>query len=85
MTQDPKEQQEIIQRLSELVNQLGWVIALPTNVDTVPGLIIGQEDFVKEVVTAYYGPNFDLFAEDPTGENQLVELQQPDKKKDTLH
>jgi hypothetical protein len=80
---DKREQQELIQELAEIVNRLGWVIALPTNVDMVPGLIIGQEDFVKEVVETYYGPNYDVFKEDPTGENALVELQT--KKKDTVH
>lgn len=83
---DKRRQHELIQQLSELVNELGWIIALPAGDDMVPGLIIGQEEFVKDVVETYYGPNFTTFEEDPTGEGELIETPiDPNKKPTTLH
>lgn len=64
----PQRQQEIIIELANLVDELGWVIALPTEGDTVPGLIIGSEEFAKEVTKAYYGDAVDLFSHDENGE-----------------
>lgn len=81
---DADEQQRqrlLISKLSEIVNELGWVIGMPAGEDMVPGLIIGTEQFVVDVVETYYGPNYSTFEEDPTGENQLVEKQKDPKKK----
>ena len=72
---------ELIQELSELVAQLGWVIGMPDGDEQVPGLIIGKQDFVEEVVTAYYGPGFEVYTKDEQGEIVTTEP----KKKDTVH
>lgn len=85
---DEKRQYELIQQLSEIVAELEWVIGLPTS-EVVPGLIIGTEEFVAEVIQVYYGLNqaeYASFGEDPTGENDLVELPiDPNKKPKTYH
>lgn len=85
---DNRKQQELIQKLAELVNELGWVIGLPDNEEMVSGLIVGTEDFVREVVESYYGPSYSVFKEDPTG-NESIERQEDSleiiKKKPTLH
>lgn len=52
---DPKRQQELINQLSEICEELEWVVGLP-DVDaegTVPGLMIGKEDFVYELAECY--------------------------------
>lgn len=85
---DSEKQKKLIEELSMIVNELGWVIGLPSGVDMVPGLIIGTEEFVQDVVGTYYGPNYDVFKEDPTGENLLVEEERNaelEKKKTTYH
>lgn len=94
---DVKKQRDLINKLADIVNELGWVIGLPVGADTVPGLIVGTEEFVKDVVGTYYGPNYDVFTEDPTGEQSLVEMNENDeveegddygiqkKKKATFH
>lgn len=64
----PQRQVEIIMAMSELVAELGWIIALPTEVDTVPGLIIGTEEFAKDVVSAYYGDKAEFFSQNNEGD-----------------
>ncbi len=81
---DPKRQYELIQELTKIVNELDWVIGLPEG-DIVPGLIIGTEEFVTQVVEAY-GIEYTKFTEDPTGENSLVETPiDVNKKPKTYH
>jgi hypothetical protein len=53
---DQKKQFELIEQLAEICEELGWVVGLPAEEghdQTVPGLIIGREKFVLEVVAAY--------------------------------
>ena len=76
---------ELIQDLAAIADQLGWVIALPTEEDAVPGLIIGTEEFVNEVVKLYYGDAYEIFTKDPTTDG-LVEIPpQNNGKKATVH
>jgi hypothetical protein len=52
---DSEKQQKLIQELAEIVEELGWIIGIPTNGETdekVNGLIIGTEDFVMDVVNS---------------------------------
>lgn len=80
---DQKRQHELIQALTEIANELEWVIALPTS-EMVPGLIIGTEEFVTEVVKVYYGKDpeeYETFGEDPTGESDLIALPTDQTKK----
>lgn len=85
---DEKRQSELIQQLAEIVAELEWVIALPTS-DTVPGLIVGNEEFVADVIKVYYGLDegeYATFTEDPTGETALVETPiDQNKKPKTYH
>jgi hypothetical protein len=74
MANDEKKQKALIEDLAEIVTELGWVIGLPSGEGMVPGLVVGTEEFVRDVVETYYGPNYDVFTEDPTGEAQLTEI-----------
>lgn len=56
-----KRQEELISELATICEELGWVVAIPSNEERVPGLIIGLEDFVQEVVTIYYGDDVEIF------------------------
>ncbi len=58
-----KSKMEVIQELAELVDTLGWVMALP-NDEIVPGLIIGEKDFVVDVVKQYYGDGYEVLERD---------------------
>lgn len=79
---DKRSQEEIIEELSNLVEELGWVIGLPDGTEKVPGLIVGEQNFVIEVVKSYYGENFDIYTKnDETGQSEIIH--NPDKK--TLH
>ena len=44
-----KIQEEIIQEIIELVVELGWNIIIPQDKDECDGLIIGNDDFLKEL------------------------------------
>lgn len=78
---EQRKQYELIQQLSEIVAELGWVIGMPNGDDMVEGLIIGEQEFVEAVVTEYYGPGYGLLEEGPEGE--MVESEP--KKKTTVH
>ena len=46
-------QQELIQALTEIVEELGWIIGIPiveSEEDSVHGLIVGTEQFVMDAV-----------------------------------
>lgn len=75
MSNNEKKQKELIEDLAEIVNELGWVIGLPSGEGMVPGLVVGTEEFVRDVVEVYYGANYDIFTEDPTGQTQLTEVE----------
>jgi hypothetical protein len=88
-----QEQMELIQALAEICKELGWIVGVPTTPDSttaVPGLIIGTEEFVYQVVANYYGPDVNDHVEayttaeaDATIEETV--LPDPNKKKTTLH
>lgn len=44
---------EVLTRIAELCAEIGWDIAIPTNEETVPGLIIGTEEFLAEMGSNY--------------------------------
>ena len=58
-----KSKMEVIQELADLVDSLGWVIALP-NDEPVPGLIVGEKDYVEDVVKKYYGDEYEVLERD---------------------
>lgn len=76
-----KNEKELLMELSEIIEQLGWVMGVPDGEDTVQGIIVGTREYVEEVVEAYYGPNFAVYEKDEQGE--IVET--PPSKKNTLH
>lgn len=81
-----KKQQELIEELASICEELGWVIALPTMEDTIPGLVIGQENFVNDVVSVYYGENYEVFTKDPTDAGMKeIPVLPPTKKPWTFH
>ena len=85
---DKRKQHELIQELSELVNELGWVTCMPVGENGMaPGLIIGTREFVDYVTQeSFPGSEVTVFSEDPTGENDLIEEPiDPNKKKTTVH
>lgn len=55
-----KKQIELIEKLAEICEELSWVIAIPDG-QKVPGLIIGTENFVTDVVEIYYGNNYEVY------------------------
>lgn len=76
---------ELIQDLAGIAEELGWVIALPTEEDIVPGLVMGTEPFVNEVVSLYYGDNYEIFTKDPTTDGLVEVPPQSNGKKATIH
>jgi hypothetical protein len=44
---------EILSQIAELCTELGWDVMLPTNEEIVPGLVIGNEDFLAEMGNTY--------------------------------
>ena len=85
----PEKQMELINTLGEICQELGWVIGVPEHEDpsTVPGLIIGKEDFVYELA-AVYGDEVEVFSQDST-ETNMKELPSSDvvkaKKRESMH
>lgn len=49
--------EQLFKEIIEIVGELGWQIAIPkgNDNDEVPGLIIGTEEYVKEVTEAVDG------------------------------
>lgn len=81
-----KKQQELIEELASICEELGWVIALPTMEDTIPGLVIGQETFVNDVVSVYYGSDYEVFTKEKMDEGlKEVPILPPTKKPGTYH
>ena len=81
MSDDQRRQHELITQLSELVAELGWVIGMPNGEGPVEGLIIGEQSFVEDVVTEYYGPGYGLLEEGPEG----TMIESEGKKKTQVH
>lgn len=80
---DKKDQLDLIARLAEICQQLDWVIGLPDDEETLPGLIIGQEAFVSDVIRLYYGKSYEIYTQ-PLEDSSLKEIEPSDlsKKKD---
>lgn len=77
-------QLELIQQLTEICDELGWIVGVPGEEgsdSTVPGLIIGKEEFVYEIVEAFSGPTeYEIFEQDETGE---LNEKEPTKEQQT--
>lgn len=88
-----KRQQELITQLAEICEELEWVVGLPKEDDDkmVPGLIIGEEAFVMQVVAAYTD-DYEVYAKDSAtdGMHEVPPKQEEipsatPKKKPTFH
>lgn len=51
---------KLIQQLSEILQELNWVVAIPQNDDPCQGLIVGELDYVTDVINAYYGDDVEV-------------------------
>lgn len=81
---ETSKQFELIQKLTDIVAELGWVIALPEGDGIVDGLIVGTPQFAEEVGKLCYGDNFDIYQKN--GDDNIVELPSGIKKAgDTIH
>lgn len=81
-----KRQMELIDQLAQICEELNWVIALPTQEEPVPGIIMGQEGFVQEVVQSYYGDAYEVLTKEAHEEGMKEIPQLPEgKKKTTVH
>lgn len=79
---DEKKQMELIMELSSICEELGWVVAIPSQEEKVPGLIIGTEEFVQEVVEIYYGDDVEIYKKEMNSEG-MEEVVSTKKKKVT--
>lgn len=68
-----KRQQQLIEQLADICSELEWVVALPVDAEKVPGIIMGNEEFVNEVVRAYYGEDYELFTKEQV-EDKMKEV-----------
>lgn len=57
-------QLELITQLSEIVEELGWQIAMDSETEIVTGLIIGDEEFISNVAGNIESIDFDLMTFD---------------------
>lgn len=82
-----RKQIELIEQLASICEELGWVIALPNQEEKVPGLIMGNEEFVAEVIQAYYGEDVEVFkkSQGAEGMEPMDDFGGPGKKKQTVH
>lgn len=51
---------ELISQLSDILQELDWVFAVPADDDTCRGLIVGEIEFVSEVVQSFYGDDVEI-------------------------
>lgn len=85
MPMDIKKKIQLIKSLAEIVDELGWVIAIPPD-EITPGLIIGEEDYVKAVSNSYYGEQFDIINPNESKEQEFSDIADVDPViKETVH
>lgn len=87
---DKNREMELIQSLADICEELGWIIAIPSQDELVPGLIIGSEEFVADVIQTVYGDDVEIYKKTPGAEGmeQDDNFGKPDdknKKKNTFH
>jgi hypothetical protein len=85
-----KKQQQLIDVITSACEELGWVVGLPGSEnedDTVPGLVIGIESFVVQVVESYT-TDYEVFDKNMNddGLHQVEgDTYENNKKKNTYH
>lgn len=87
---DSKKQQSLIEQLTMICEELGWVVGLPSTEDDnekVPGLVVGEESFVIQVVSSY-SDDYEVYSKDMNNE-EMHELEgesyEERKAKKTYH
>ena len=91
MTDEQKRQEQLIIQLAEICEELNWVVGIPADDSgtMVPGLIIGTEAFLGQVVEVAF-KDYEVYSHD-AGTDGMVELpvgesNEPlNKKKPTFH
>lgn len=72
-----KNQFELIQQLADICAELGWEIAIPTQDEIIPGLIVGNPQFIDDVapvITEMSGADtYEVFSDNPHSEG-LIEI-----------
>ena len=84
---DSNKKTELIQELADVCAELGWVFILPTGVEHeyVPGLVLGQAEFVINVGDLYYGKDgYEIISYDGEIEPETPALMS-NKRKGTYH
>jgi len=79
---DQRKQQELIEQLSSICEELGWVIGIPSeegSEEVVEGLIIGTEKFVYAVVDAFKA-EYEVYSKN-IGDDEMTQLPAPQSKK----
>lgn len=79
---DRKKQEELIEQLSSICEELGWVIGIPSEEgsdEVVEGLILGTEKFVFAVVDAFKS-DYEVFSKN-VADPGMKELPAPQTKK----
>lgn len=86
---DKNRQSELIKKLASILEELEWMVAIPTDENVCRGLIVGEADFVIEVTKSHYGedaeiviPNNDSALDREKEHDVNIELN-PNKK--TIH
>lgn len=77
-----KLQKELIDKLAEICEELGWSIGVPADDDTAPvdGLIVGTEEFIMGIVESINGESLEVFSKE-SSESEFSEPVLLDKKK----
>ncbi len=79
MTEKDK-QLQLVQQLAEIVEELGWVVAIPLGDAICDGIIMGTEEYVLNVVKSYYKDDIEVLSPNP-GTELSVDIVESEKKK----
>lgn len=63
---------ELISQLSDILQELDWVFATPDNDEACQGLIIGEIEFVSEVVQAIYGDDVEIITANDENDGEPI-------------
>lgn len=58
MTKDKK--LELVGQLQDIFEELGWVFSVPVSDEPIQGMIVGEVEYVTDVIRAYYGDDVEI-------------------------
>lgn len=85
-----KNQFELIQQLSDICAELGWEIAIPTQDEVIPGLVVGNPEFIDDIaplIAEQLGSEtYEVFSDNPNADG-LMEVKDfsRGKKSESYH